>query len=114
MTNTAHINREVVIHLIEALKSCDETVIRELVHPTVEWCIAGLGSKDFNTLISRARQMLGAGNVSESTITGTTAEGERVPVDSRENSSSNCRRFARLCTEVARSTGVGRQLCSCP
>ena len=78
-------NREIVIRLMAALDKCDLSAIRAIMAPDVEWYVSGVGTLDLETLLTQMQQMLGVATVAKTTILATTAEGERVTVESRGN-----------------------------
>lgn len=78
-------NRALVIRLMAALDKSDVATIRTILSPEVDWYVSGIGSMDGETLISQLTQMLGSAKVAQTTIVATTAEGERVAVESRGN-----------------------------
>src|SRR3546814_5216628 len=71
---------------MDALNECDVAIIREIIHPDAEWWVLGFGSFDRETLIAQLSDMLGAAKVKETKIIGTTAEGDRVAIESRGRS----------------------------
>ena len=83
--STADRNRELVVRRMAALDKCDLTVIRSILAPDVSWYVSGVGLLDLETLLSQLRQMLGSAKVAHTRIVATTAEGERVAVESRGN-----------------------------
>jgi len=85
MFEQAERNRATVIRLMKALDGCDEAAIREIVAPDAGWWVLGVGTLDLDTLIAQTKALLGIARVAETTITGTTAEGDRVAVESRGN-----------------------------
>lgn len=78
-------NRELVIRLMGALDKCDLEAIRAIMAPDVDWYVSGVGTLDLETLLSQLQVMLGVAKVAHTTILATTAEGERVAVESRGN-----------------------------
>ena len=78
-------NRALVLRLMAALDRCEVDTIRALIAVDAVWHVTGIGSMDRETLIAQLEQMLGAAKVAETTILATTAEGERVAVESRGN-----------------------------
>lgn len=78
-------NRDLVIRLMGALDKSDVTTIREIMTPDAEWYVSGVGALDLETLLSQLQAMLGVATVAHTTILATTAEGERVAVESRGN-----------------------------
>ncbi len=78
-------NRAIVLRLMTALDACDADTIREIIAPDARWWVLGVGEFDRETLIAQLTQLLGTALVAETTIIGTTAEGERVAVESRGN-----------------------------
>ena len=78
-------NRTLVIRLMAALDNCDLGTIRAIMAPDVEWYVSGVGTLDLETLLAQLQQMLGVATVAHTTILATTAEGERVAVESRGN-----------------------------
>lgn len=95
MTELADQNRAIVLRLMSALNICDEKAIRDILAPDAEWWVAGVGTLDIETLISQLKQMLGTAKVAQTNIVGTTAEGERVAVESRGNFEFEDGRFYR-------------------
>lgn len=85
MTELADRNRDTVLKLMAALNTCDEDTIRAIMAPDADWWVAGVGSMNVDTLMAQMKPMLGAAKVAETHIVGTTAEGERVAVESRGN-----------------------------
>jgi ketosteroid isomerase-like protein len=81
----AEANRATVLRLMTALDKCDSATIREIIAPDAPWWVLGVGEMDRETLISQLEQMLGTARVAETRILGTTAEGERVAVESKGN-----------------------------
>jgi ketosteroid isomerase-like protein len=78
-------NRALVLKLMAALDVCDMPTIRELVAPEAQWWVLGMGSFDLETVLARLQAMLGSAKVAEITIIGTTAENDRVVVESSGN-----------------------------
>lgn len=78
-------NRALVLRLMKAFDQGDEDTIREIIAPQANWWVLGVGDLDRETLITQLKALLGGAQVAETTITGTTAEGERVAVESRGN-----------------------------
>ena len=78
-------NRALVIRLMAALDKCDLGTIRAIMAPDVEWYVSGVGTLDLETLLAQMQQMLGVAIVAHTAILATTAEGERVAVESRGN-----------------------------
>ena len=78
-------NRALVVRLMEALDSCDLATIRAILAADVAWYVSGVGTLDLETLLAQLQQMLGLASVAQTTIVATTAEGERVAVESRGN-----------------------------
>jgi uncharacterized protein len=78
-------NRELVIRLMGALDKCDLITIRAIMAPDAEWYVSGVGNLDLETLLTQLQQMLGIAKVAHTTILATTAEGDRVAVESRGN-----------------------------
>ncbi len=85
MTELADRNRATVLRLMDALNICDEPAIRAILAPDARWWVAGVGTMDLETLMTQLRQMIGTAKVAQTQIVGTTAEGERVAVESRGN-----------------------------
>jgi ketosteroid isomerase-like protein len=81
----AEANRATVLRLMAALDQCDSATIREIIAADAPWWVLGVGEIDRETLISQLEQMLGSARVAETHILGTTAEGERVAVESKGN-----------------------------
>ncbi len=81
----AESNRALVLRLMGALDICDLATIRAILAADVEWYVSGVGTLDLETLLAQLRQMLGLASVARTTIVATTAEGERVAVESRGN-----------------------------
>src|SRR3546814_16394333 len=94
---------------MDALNECDVAIIREIIHPDAEWWVLGFGSFDRETLIAQLSDMLGAEKVKETKIIGTTAEGDRVAIESRGNfefaDRSNKRRDGKECVSTCRTGG---------
>ena len=78
-------NRDLVLRLMAALGLCDVETIRSILAPDVEWYVSGVGMLDLDTLLAQLQQMLGQASVAHTTIVATTAESERVAVESRGN-----------------------------
>lgn len=78
-------NRALVLRLMQALDKCDTQTIREIIAPEATWWVSGVGQMDREALIGQIEQLLGSARVAETTILVTTAEGERVAVESRGN-----------------------------
>ena len=78
-------NRTLVVRLMSALDNCDAATIREIIHPDADWWVLGTGSLNRETLIKELTAMLGSATVHQTTIIGTTVEGERVAVESTGN-----------------------------
>lgn len=78
-------NRDLVITLMQALDKCDLATIRSILALDVAWYVSGVGMLDLETLLTQMQQMLGMATVAQTTIVATTAEGERVAVESRGN-----------------------------
>jgi ketosteroid isomerase-like protein len=78
-------NRALVIRLMGALDKCDLDTIRAIMAPDVDWYVSGVGTLDLETLLTQMQAMLGVAKVAQTTIIATTAEGERVAVESRGN-----------------------------
>lgn len=85
MNNDIDANRQLVLRLMDALNECDVAIIREIIHPDAEWWVLGFGSFNRETLVAQLSDMLGAAKVKETKIIGTTAEGDRVAIESRGN-----------------------------
>lgn len=85
MMSTEDTNRQTILALMKALDACDEDKIRAIIDPQATWWVLGVGSLDLETVIGQLKQMLGTARVAETTILGTTAEGDRVAVESRGN-----------------------------
>lgn len=85
MTDLAERNRATILRLMKALDACDEAVIRAIIAPEASWWVLGVGTLDRETVIAQLNQMLGTATVAETTVIGTTAEGDRVAVESRGN-----------------------------
>lgn len=85
MTGLADRNTTLVLRLMTALNDCDVDRIDEILHPDCTWWVLGIGTMDRQTLIRQLQAMLGDARVAETTIVGTTAEGERVAVESSGN-----------------------------
>ena len=81
----AEVNRAIVLRLMTALETCDVATIRAIIAPDATWWVLGVGSIDLETMIGQLRQMLGVAIVAETHIIGTTAEANRVAVESRGN-----------------------------
>lgn len=78
-------NRALVIRLMTALDKSDVDTIRAIMAPDVDWYVSGVGTLDLDTLLTQLQAMLGVAKVAQTTIIATTAEGERVAVESRGN-----------------------------
>lgn len=78
-------NRALVLRLMAALDTCDSATIRSIMAPDVAWYVSGVGTLDLDTLLGQLQAMLGAARVARTEIVATTAEGERVAVESRGN-----------------------------
>ena len=78
-------NRALVLRLMTALDQSDAATIRSILAPDVDWYVSGVGKMDRETLITQSTAMLGSAKVAHTTIVATTAEGERVAVESRGN-----------------------------
>lgn len=78
-------NRALVIRLMGALDSCDTDSLRAILSPDVNWHVQGVGSMDRDTLIAQLTAMLGSATSAHTAILATTAESERVAVESRGN-----------------------------
>ncbi|CAH0495446.1 nuclear transport factor 2 family protein [Novosphingobium sp. CECT 9465] len=78
-------NRALVIRLMTALDKSDVDTIRAIMAPDVDWYVSGVGTLDLDTLLTQLQAMLGVAKVAHTTIIATTAEGERVAVESRGN-----------------------------
>jgi ketosteroid isomerase-like protein len=81
----AEANRATVLRLMAALDKCDHATIREIIAEDAPWWVLGVGEMDRETLIGQLERMLGSARVAETRILGTTAEGERVAVESKGN-----------------------------
>ncbi len=81
----AEANRAIVLRLMTALDACDVPTIRSIIAPEATWWVLGVGNLDIDTMIGQLQQLLGSAKVAHTTIIGTTAEGERVAVESRGN-----------------------------
>jgi len=81
----ADANRATVVRFMAALDKCDSATIREIMAPEARWWVLGVGEMDRETVIGQLEQMLGTAVVAETTILATTAEGERVAVESKGN-----------------------------
>lgn len=78
-------NRGLVLRLMKAMDKCDAETIREIIVPDATWWVLGVGTLDRETVIAQLEALLGGARVAETEILGTTAEGERVAVESRGN-----------------------------
>lgn len=78
-------NRDLVMRLIPALDRGDVGTIREIIAPDASWWVLGVGTLDRETVIGQLQAMLGDARVAETTVIGSTAEGERVAVEMRGN-----------------------------
>lgn len=78
-------NRALVVRLMAALDKSDVATIRAIMSPDVDWYVSGVGTLDLDTLLTQLQAMLGVAKVAQTTIIATTAEGERVAVESRGN-----------------------------
>lgn len=85
MTAQLESNRATIVRLMKALDQGDEAVIREIIAPDASWWVLGVGTLDLDTIIGQLKGMLGGARVAETTIIGTTAEDDRVAVESRGN-----------------------------
>jgi hypothetical protein len=85
MFDQAERNRAIIMRLMKALDACDEAVIREIINAKASWWVLGIGTLDLDTVIGQLKHMLGSARVAETTIIGTTAEGDRVAIESRGN-----------------------------
>lgn len=85
MTDLANSNRAIVLRLMDALSVGDADVMREIIAPDAPWWVLGMGTFDRETVITQLRDMLGSATVAETHIIGTTAEGDRVAVESQGN-----------------------------
>jgi len=81
----AEANRRTILRLMAALDACEEQTIRDIIHPDASWWVLGVGTLDRETVIAQLKQLLGAARVARTTIIGTTAEADRVAVESRGN-----------------------------
>jgi ketosteroid isomerase-like protein len=84
-TNVAENNRTLVLRLMRAMDKCDADTIREIIAPDATWWVLGVGKLDRETVIAQLEALLGNARVAETEILGTTAEGERVAVESKGN-----------------------------
>lgn len=84
-TNVAENNRALVLRLMRAMDKCDADTIREIIAPDATWWVLGVGTLDRETVIAQLEALLGNARVAETEILGTTAEGERVAVESKGN-----------------------------
>jgi ketosteroid isomerase-like protein len=78
-------NRAVVLRLMRAMDVCDVATIREIITPDATWWVLGVGEMDRETLIGQLQALLGNARVAETLILGTTAEDDRVAVESHGN-----------------------------
>jgi ketosteroid isomerase-like protein len=85
MTDSPEANRQIVLRLMKALEASDVDALRELMAPEATWWVLGVGTMDRETLIAQSTAMLGTAKVAQTTILGTTAEDDRVAVESRGN-----------------------------
>lgn len=85
MAEQAQRNRQTIVSLMRALDACDEVAIHDIIAPDATWWVLGVGSLDIDAVTGQLKAMLGSARVAETTIIGTTAEGERVAVESRGN-----------------------------
>jgi uncharacterized protein len=85
MSEQADRNRATVLRLMEALNVCDADTIRSIMPVDADWWVLGIGTLDRDTVITQLEQLLGSAKVAETHILGTTAEGDRVAVESRGN-----------------------------
>jgi ketosteroid isomerase-like protein len=85
MSDQADRNRATVLRLMEALNVCDADTIRSIMPADADWWVLGIGTLDRDTVITQLEQLLGSAKVAETHILGTTAEGDRVAVESRGN-----------------------------
>lgn len=84
-TTVADSNRATVLRLMKAMDKCDSETIREIIVPEANWWVLGVGTMDRETVIGQLEFLLGDARVAETHVIGTTAEGERVAVESRGN-----------------------------
>ena len=85
MSTQEDANRQTILNLMKALDACEEKVIRAIIDPKATWWVLGVGTLDVETMIAQLKQLLGTARIAETTILGTTAEGDRVAVESRGN-----------------------------
>jgi ketosteroid isomerase-like protein len=78
-------NRALVLRLMSALDQSDVETIRSIMTPDADWYVSGVGTLDLDTMLGQLQAMLGVAKVAQTTILATTAEGERVAVESRGN-----------------------------
>lgn len=78
-------NRGLVLRLMAAMDKCDADTIREIIAPDASWWVLGVGTLDRETVIAQLQALLGTAHVAETAILGTTAEGERVAIESKGN-----------------------------
>ncbi|WP_336971118.1 nuclear transport factor 2 family protein [Sphingobium aromaticiconvertens] len=83
--DVAERNRALVLRLMRAMDKCDAETIREIIAPDATWWVLGVGTLDRETVIGQLQALLGDARVAETAILGTTAEGERVAVESKGN-----------------------------
>jgi ketosteroid isomerase-like protein len=81
----AESNRALVLRLMKAMDKCDADTIRDIIAPDATWWVLGVGTLDRETVIAQLEALLGDARVAETVILGTTAEGERVAVESKGN-----------------------------
>lgn len=78
-------NRALVLRLMRAMDVCDTETIREIIAPDATWWILGVGEIDRENLIGQLQAMLGNARIAETHILGTTAEDDRVAIESHGN-----------------------------
>jgi ketosteroid isomerase-like protein len=78
-------NRALVLRLMRAMDVCDAETIREIIAPDATWWILGVGEIDRENLIDQLQAMLGNARIAETHILGTTAEDDRVAIESHGN-----------------------------
>lgn len=88
-------NRVIVLRLMTALDTADIATIRSIMAPDATWYVSGVGTLDLDTLLDQLQAMLGSAKAGCTQIVATTAEGERVAVESRGNFEFEDRRVYR-------------------
>ena len=78
-------NRALVLRLMRAMDVCDAATIREIIAPDATWWVLGVGDMDREKVIGQLQALLGDAKIAETHILGTTAEDDRVAVESHGN-----------------------------